>query len=297
MTTQLLPVREAILGKGFPIKRAMPTKALRNIGAWVFLDHAGPSHFAAGDGMDVGPHPHIGLQTFTWLLDGEVMHHDSLGNEQIIRPYQINLMTAGNGISHTELSTATSTALHAAQLWIALPKEKHQQAPDFVHYPLIPHVSHGQYDIHVLVGQYQEHQSAVAVQSPLMALDIQGRENTQVSIALDRDFEHGVLLLEGHASVNDQALSTENWAYLPTGQETLDLHLQAGSRLLLIGGTPLTEKPIVWWNFVGWSHEDIAQARADWQNHHPRFGQVTGYTGQASRFQAPEITATLKSPV
>ncbi|HCO08614.1 MAG TPA: pirin family protein, partial [Acinetobacter ursingii] len=114
-------IRSAEIGKGTVIKRALPSRQKRMIGAWCFLDHAGPVTFPQGDGLDVGPHPHTGLQTFTWMIEGTMMHTDSLGTKQLIRPYQVNLMTAGYGISHTEVAPDTETKMHAAQLWIALP--------------------------------------------------------------------------------------------------------------------------------------------------------------------------------
>ncbi len=136
---QEFPIRRAEIGQGTVIKRALPSRHKRMIGAWCFLDHAGPVHFPQGDGLDVGPHPHIGLQTFTWMIEGTIMHTDSLGSKQLIRPYQVNLMTAGYGISHTEVAPEHETKMHAAQLWIALPDEKRNMAPQFDHYPNLPH--------------------------------------------------------------------------------------------------------------------------------------------------------------
>ena len=132
---QEFPLRSAEIGQGTVIKRALPSRHKRMIGAWCFLDHAGPVTFPQGDGLDVGPHPHIGLQTFTWMIEGTMMHTDSLGSKQLIRPKQVNLMTAGHGISHTEVAPDTETKMHAAQLWIALPDAKIAVEPRFDHYP------------------------------------------------------------------------------------------------------------------------------------------------------------------
>ena len=134
---QRLPARKTILGVDTPILRALPHRERRMVGAWCFLDHLGPTQFAPGDGMHVGAHPHIGLQTFTWMIEGEVLHRDSLGNEQVIRPGQVNLMTAGHGISHTEDSAAEGARMHAAQLWIALPDAERDRAPAFQNHPEI----------------------------------------------------------------------------------------------------------------------------------------------------------------
>ena len=135
---QRIASRHADLGGGFSIARALPTAARRTVGAWCFLDHAGPARFPPGRGMQVGPHPHIGLQTFTWMIEGEVLHHDSLGNRQVIRPGEVNLMTAGRGIAHSEESVGDAGAVHAAQLWIALPEAHRHGEPAFVHHARLP---------------------------------------------------------------------------------------------------------------------------------------------------------------
>jgi len=135
---QRLEARHADLGAGLSIARVLPTATRRTVGAWCFLDHAGPMSCPPGAGMRVGPHPHIGLQTFTWLIEGEVLHHDSLGNRQLIRPGEVNLMTAGRGIAHSEESVGDRGAVHAAQLWIVLPDGERHNAPAFVHHPRLP---------------------------------------------------------------------------------------------------------------------------------------------------------------
>ena len=150
---QEFPLRSAEIGQGTVIKRALPSRHKRMIGAWCFLDHAGPAVFPQGDGLDVGPHPHIGLQTFTWMIEGSMMHTDSLGSRQLIRPGQVNLMTAGYGIAHAEVAPETETHLHAAQLWIALPDSHRHIAPRFQHYPDLPKTKIGDFDATVLAGE------------------------------------------------------------------------------------------------------------------------------------------------
>ena len=140
---QRLPARVSMIGEGTPIRRALPNRARRLVGAWCFLDHAGPVQFGPGDGLHVGAHPHIGLQTFTWMIEGEVLHRDSLGHEQVVRPGEVNLMTAGRGIAHTEDSVQDGGRLHAAQLWIALPRAECNREPAFAHYPVLPVVQAG----------------------------------------------------------------------------------------------------------------------------------------------------------
>lgn len=165
---QDLQLRSAEIGKGTIIKRALPSRHKRLVGAWCFLDHAGPVAFPAGEGLDVGPHPHIGLQTFTWMIEGTMMHSDSLGTQQLIRPKQVNLMTAGYGISHTEVAPETETQMHAAQLWIALPDDKLNIEPRFDHYPELPVVEKDQIEFTVLVGEFLDTQSPVVVHSALL---------------------------------------------------------------------------------------------------------------------------------
>src|SRR6185312_12311610 len=166
---QRISSRHAEVG-GIPINRLMPSRQRRMIGAWCFLDHAGPAVFAPGTGMRVGPHPHIGLQTFTWMIKGEVLHRDSLGNEQIIRPGQVNLMTAGHGIAHTEESLSTENSLHAAQLWIALPPEASNCAPAFDHHPDLPVWSDSGCDFTLLAGNYKGYSAPARLYSPLVGM-------------------------------------------------------------------------------------------------------------------------------
>lgn len=140
---------------GIPVARAIPVKERRTIGPWCFLDHIGPTRFAPGaPGMDVGPHPHIALQTFTWMLEGEILHRDSLGSKQVIRPGQVNLMTAGRGIAHTEESVPNQPDLHAAQLWIALPEADQHTPPRFDHYPTLPRWQQGEITLTLLIGEH-----------------------------------------------------------------------------------------------------------------------------------------------
>ncbi|WP_299150535.1 pirin family protein, partial [uncultured Acinetobacter sp.] len=176
---QEVPLRRAEIGQGTVIKRALPSRHKRMIGAWCFLDHAGPVSFPQGDGLDVGPHPHIGLQTFTWMIEGTLMHTDSIGSKQLIRPKQVNLMTAGQGISHTEVAPEQETHMHAAQLWIALPDAKRNMPSRFDHYPELPVVSRDGVEFTVLVGEFLETRSPVEVHSPLLALDLTAAETVR----------------------------------------------------------------------------------------------------------------------
>lgn len=294
MSIERFELRSAIIGENFPIKRAIPQRELRNVGHWIFLDHAGPVKFNEGENVDVGAHPHIGLQTFTWMLEGEIIHNDSLGSHQIIRPYQINLMTGGQGITHTELSHPDSQALHLAQLWIALPKEKEAIAPDFKHYPVIPHIEHHDHEIYVLVGEFNNELSPVEMHSPLSAIDIKAKQDTILTVPLNSTFEYGLLPLEGTINIDGQSMDDNALAFIPSGSDSIVITLKKDSRILLIGGEPIEQPPLMWWNFVAWEQETIEKALVDWKEHSDRFPPVD-YEGSSEPLIAPELTGKLKN--
>ncbi len=275
---QRVTSRHAEVG-GIPISRLMPSRQRRMIGAWCFLDHAGPAVFQPGAGMRVGPHPHIGLQTFTWMIKGEVLHRDSLGNEQVIRPGQVNLMTAGHGIAHTEESLPGEDHLHAAQLWIALPPEASACAPAFDHHPVLPQWSEAGCDFTLLAGSYRTHRAPAKLYSPLVGMDLFSATGADVQLPLDPAFEYGVLTLEGQAHIGAQPFGVDELAYLGRGNSELRLQLSPGSRAILLGGQPCAQEVLIWWNFVGHSKAEIAQAQHDWEAGSARFGSIQGYDG------------------
>ncbi|MBL8354586.1 MAG: pirin family protein [Delftia acidovorans] len=290
---QHLPTRTADVG-GIPIQRAIPQRALRKVGAWCFLDHAGPAD-PAPPGMQVGPHPHIGLQTFTWMIRGEVLHRDSLGHTQIIRPGQVNLMTAGHGIAHSEESQ-TPSHIHAAQLWIALPESHRNGPPRFQHYPELPRTTVGDFTATVLAGEALGLTSPAEVHTPLMSVDLHadsaGNGNAVATLPLRADFEHAVLSLEGSVSVNGQPLPVEELLYLPMGTASVDIETTPGSRMLVIGGEPMDEAILLWWNFVARTSEEIAEARAQWEAEAGQDAQALP-AGAARRF-GPPLASPLK---
>ena len=275
MTTIVrIPSRDADLGDGMIVRRALPSRQQRMVGAWCFLDHAGPIDFVPGRGMHVGAHPHIGLQTFTWLIEGEVLHRDSLGNEQIIRPGQVNLMTAGRGVVHTEDSLHGGRRLHAAQLWIALPPDFEGCAPDFAHYPVLPQWLENGARLTLLAGAYGERTAPTRLYSPLLGLDIASDAAGAVDLRLDPDFEYGLLPLAGEVAIGDEIFRTDEFAFIGRGRDRLGVKLAAESRVLLLGGQPFAEPVLIWWNFVGFSKAAIAQAQRQWEAGDPRFGEV-----------------------
>jgi len=281
-----LESRTAEIGGGLTIRRALPNRHRRTVGAWCFLDHAGPMEFGADGGMHVGPHPHIGLQTFTWMVEGEVFHRDSLGNEQLITPGQVNLMTAGGGIAHAEDSApGRAGKLHAAQLWIALPEGERRRAPAFRNHPHLPLIESGGFSVRVLAGSAFGQTSPAEVYSPLVGLDLSATSRAALAVPLNTSFEHAALVLSGAASVAGEALAPGTLLYFAPGREELALSTDVAARTLLIGGTPFGEEILVWWNFVARTREEIAAATRDWNA--GRFGAVRG--SPAPPLVAPDV--------
>ena len=242
-------------------------------------------HFPQGDGLDVGPHPHIGLQTFTWMIDGTMMHTDSLGTHQLIQPKQVNLMTAGYGISHTEVAPESETQMHAAQLWIALPDDKINMAPQFDHYPELPVVTQDGIELTVLVGEFLQTKSPVKVHSELLGVDLRSSESQSTVLPLNPKFEYGFMALEGTASINGHELNEDNMVVLEPGLTQVKIDLHAGGRVLLLGGEPFESPILLWWNFVGRTQEELNIAREQWINQDERFGSIPDYDGP--RLEAP----------
>jgi quercetin 2,3-dioxygenase len=282
---ELLPARASDLGEGMLVRRALPTRGRRMVGAWCFLDHVGPAEFAAGHGLRVGPHPHIGLQTFTWMIEGELLHRDSLGFEQWIRPGQVNLMTAGRGIAHAEESPTAGGRVHAVQLWIALPDARRDMAPAFEHYPSLPRIELDGCLLTLLVGGLLGLRSPVAVHSPLLGADLLCARAAILVLPLQPAFEHALLCLEGAVAVDGLRLEPGALLYLGLQREQLQLQAEAGTRLLLVGGVPFGEEVLMWWNFVARTPEEMMQATAQW-NAGEGFGDVPGTT--LARLVAPD---------
>ncbi|HEX5805357.1 MAG TPA: pirin family protein [Macromonas sp.] len=287
-TIDRVPLKSAEIGEGLTIRRALPTRQRRMVGAWCFLDHLGPVAFGAGEGMHVGAHPHTCLQTFTWMIQGQILHRDSLGSQQVIRPGQVNLMTAGRGIVHTEDSLPAEPLLHAAQLWIALPPEHADTAPAFEHYPDLPTWSDGGVDFTLLAGHHGGHTAPTRLYSPLLGLDLNSEAGATATLALNPAFEYGLLPLQGRLRIGSETLSTDEFAYLGQGHSRLVLELEAGSRVLLLGGAPFEHPIVMWWNFVDFSREAIAQSQKEWEANAPRFGRVAGDEGR--RLLAPALS-------
>ena len=275
------------LGDGMVVRRALPARARRMIGAWCFLDHLGPVDFGPGRGMHVDAHPHTGLQTFTWLIEGEVRHRDSLGSDQIIRPGQVNLMTAGHGIVHTEDSVGEGGRLHAAQLWIALPPAATDCEPAFEHFPDLPRWDEQGCSFTLVAGRFAGRTMPARFHSPLLGLDVRSEAATAIDLPLEPAFEHGILPLEGEIRSGGEHFATDELACLAPGADRIAIELAAGTRILVLGGEPFAEPVLMWWNFVGLGKEQIAAAQREWEAGGPRFGPVAGAADR--RLVAPAL--------
>jgi len=284
---QRIATRDAVLGAGMTIRRALPGRHRRMVGAWCFLDHFGPVDVSRGAGLRVGPHPHIGLQTVTWPLEGEIVHRDSLGCLQPIRPGQLNLMTAGRGISHSEESPAhRPPGLHGAQLWIALPDANRDCEPAFDHHAELPVLRRDDVTITVLLGEAFGERSPGKIYSPLVGIDLTTQGDAGTRVPLQPGFEYGALVLQGGVLLEDEPLAIGTFLYLGCGRESLRLRASAAARVLLIGGEPFGEEVLLWWNFVARTRVEIEAARSDWEAGR-RFGEVRGYPG--GRLAAPPL--------
>lgn len=287
MKSERLESHRAVIGDSFEIRRALPNRHRRMVGAWCFLDHAGPADYATGQGINIGPHPHIGLQTFSWMIEGRILHRDSLGFAQWIDPGQVNLMTAGRGISHSEESPADAPGrFQLAQLWIALPKHECNREPAFHHYPVLPILDRGGFRITVLAGTFAGERSPAEVYSPIVGLDLATPGRAHAELRLDPAFEYAVMTFEGAPMVDGESLAPGTLLYLGTARSTLTVDCAGAARLLVLGGEPFAEEILLWWNFVARTREEMQLATRDW-NEGSRFGRVEG--ARAAPLVAPDI--------
>jgi quercetin 2,3-dioxygenase len=299
---QVLAPRDVPLGgtRAMHVRRTLPHRDLPTVGAWCFLDDYGPQDVGGAGAMRVPPHPHTGLQTVTWLLDGQVRHQDSLGNDVLVRPGELNLMTAGRGISHAETSPAGTTGdLRGLQLWVALPSEHRDVAPDLGHHADLS-VLHGDgFDATVLLGSLMGATSPARTFTPIVGAEVELRAGASATVDLERAYEHAVLALSDDLVVDGTPIGRAHLVRLPPGRTVL--RLSAGptaGRLLLLGGEPFDEELLMWWNFVARSHDEIVESREEWMaavdGEATRFGQVSGYDGAA--LPAPAVPTSRLRP-
>ncbi|MFD4457079.1 pirin family protein [Nocardia sp. NPDC058480] len=290
--TELYPAREVPLGgvRGVYVERTLPQRDLPTVGAWCFLDRFGSAAATeAGASPDILPHPHIGLQTVTWPLDGRIRHHDSVGSDVEIEPGQLNLMTSGRGIAHSEFGVPGAESGHGLQLWIALPGHATGIDPHFEQHRELPIYAEPGLRATVLIGALGGVRSPAKAYTPIVGADIVLDPGAEVRLPLERAFEHAVLVIEGSATVDGTELTAGPLLYLGTDRTELRLSSTDGAHFALVGGEPLAEELVMWWNFVGRSHDEIVAARQAWEaRDSSRFPLVVGH-GPDERIPAPPL--------
>ncbi|MDI2098464.1 pirin family protein [Ruicaihuangia caeni] len=286
---EIIEPREVPLGgpRAMEVRRTLPQKARSLIGAWCFADHYGPDP-AGPRRMDVPPHPHTGLQTVTWLFAGEIEHHDSSGGHAMVRPGQLNLMTAGRGVQHSEVSTAAQGVLHGVQLWTALPDHaRHGRA--FFEHSEPPVLDHQGARVSVFLGSLLGYTAEATTFTPLVGAQLDLPAGVSVELPVDERFEHGVLVDAGEISFEGTPVPRASLGYRAPGATTLSIANTGDSlgRVVLIGGEPFGEQIVMWWNFIGRTHDEVVAFREQWQREvidgetdAGRFGRVEGYVGR-----------------
>lgn len=288
---QVLAPRDVPLGgpRAMHVRRTLPHRDRSFVGAWCFVDHYGPDPVADTGGMDVPPHPHAGLQTVTWLFQGEVEHHDSGGAHVVVRPGEVNLMTAGHGIAHSEVSTAATPVLHGVQLWVVLPEAdrglpralQHHAAPEARPAPGVR--------LRVFVGALAGQASPVRTRTPLLGAQLLLAAGTTWRVDVPAGHEHAVLVDEGVVRMDGTTLRAGELGVRDAGPGTLELSAETDVRLVVLGGEPYDEQIVMWWNFIGRDHDDVVAQREAWQAGSSRFGDVPGYPGKLTRLPAPTL--------
>ena len=278
VSPRVLTARTAEVG-GLPIRRALPQRSLRTVGPWCFVDHMGPELITPTQGLDVGPHPHIGLHTATWLFEGAVVHTDSLGSDQLIRPGELNLMTAGHGIVHAEQADRVqSQTLHGIQLWLAQPEETREGHPGFTHHGDLPEVEWESGRATAFLGTWAGVSSEVSVEHRAVGVDIAHGAGTS-TWALDPSFEHAIYCAVGSVDIGGSHIREGELLAWRPGPGELTLRCEADTQLILLGGEPWTEPLFMWWNFVARSKAEVAEAITAWSawtdhGEHERFAPM-----------------------
>lgn len=275
------------LGGGFKVQRALPSAQRRMVGPFVFFDRMGPELLTSGQGLDVRPHPHIGLATVTYLFDGEILHRDSLGSVQPIRPGAVNWMTAGSGIVHSERTPpelrGVETRLFGIQSWIALPRRDEETAPAFVHYPdeTLPLVEAEGQHIRLICGALYGLRAPVKTFSEMFYADATLAPGAVLQVPAEYE-ERAVYIVDGSVQIERTIFDTGKLVVLKPGKPVTLRALAARARLMLLGGEPLDGPRHIWWNFVSSSRERIEQAKSDW-----RAGRFAGVPGDTEFIPLP----------
>ncbi len=258
------------LGDGFSVSRVVPQANLRSLGPFVFFDYFGPAKFAPGKGLDVRPHPHIGLATVTYLFDGEIMHRDNLGSVQAIAPGAVNWMTAGRGIVHSERTPpvirAAGHAMHGIQSWIGLPQSDEEAPPSFVHVGAtdLPSKNIGGAALHIVAGEAYGLEAPVPTFSPMFYVDAKLKRGASLDLT-DEYAERGIFVVGGSIKIGGEQHQPGTMIVVAP-EEKVSIAAPAGARVMLVGGAPLDGVRHVWWNFVSSSKERIERAKAEWRD-------------------------------
>ncbi|MCH2548069.1 MAG: pirin family protein [Alphaproteobacteria bacterium] len=253
---------------GFSVKRSLPFAKQRMVGPWIFFDHMGPASFPVGQGLDVRPHPHIGLATVTYLFHGEIIHRDSLGSHQAIRPGDVNLMIAGRGITHSERSPQNHRenghVIEGLQLWMALPQSHQEMAPQFHHYNKndLPYVELDGCSIQVMLGAAFGVISPIVTHSPCFFAQAECSQGADLQVPMLS--EQAIYVVEGNVAINSTTVPNQHLIIL-TSNSTPILHMLEDSKIILLGGSPLGKRHI-WWNFVSTDKARIDAAKQQWKN-------------------------------
>jgi redox-sensitive bicupin YhaK (pirin superfamily) len=285
---QVLEGRPRDLG-GFGVRRVLPAGGLQTVGPFIFFDHMGPAVFAAGSGVDVRPHPHIGLATVTYLFAGEFMHRDSLGSAQLIRPGDVNWMVAGSGIVHSERTPAEArhaiggAAIHGIQTWVALPQSHEACAPAFEHHhaQALPEIRHEGAVLRLIAGEAWERRAPASVFSPMFYLDGSLEAGATVDLP-DGYAERAAYVAEGEIDAGGTRHGVGRMIVFAPGEST-SIRALVVSRVMLLGGAPLDGPRYIWWNFVSSSRDRIEQAKRDWRD-----GRFAPVPGDDERIPLPE---------
>ncbi len=304
---EVLAPREVPLGglRAITVRRTLPNRTRSFVGAWCFVDHYGPQDVApdGSGGMLVPPHPHTGLQTVSWLFEGAVEHRDSGGVTALVRPGEVNLMTAGDGIAHSEVSTPETRVLHGVQLWVALPEADRRAARAFAHFvPEVVDLPANAGQLRVFIGSLGcvdgevRSTSPVETSTPLLGAQLDLHPGARVRLAVDQAFEHAVLLDTGAVAVQGDPLGFGDLACLEPGVGELVLEAGPdGARAVLLGGAPFEEEIVMWWNFVGRDHDEIVAFREAYEARSAQFGEVPGWA-DADRIPAPPMPGVRLRP-
>ncbi|MDT0212378.1 pirin family protein [Rothia sp. ARF10] len=271
------------------VRRTLPHRDRSFIGAWCFVDHYGPDAVDATGGMDVPPHPHTGLQTVSWLFEGEVEHRDSGGVHAMVRPGEVNLMTSGYGIAHSEVSTPTTSTLHGVQLWVVLPEADRDLEREFQHHAAPTLALAEGVEGRVFVGSLAGRTSPVRTRTPLLGAEVTLTAGATWAVPVETAYEHGVLVDTGRVTFDGTTLERGDLGVVDAGPAELTLEALEPSRIVLLGGTPHDESIVMWWNFIGRDHDEIVAFRDAWQSRAERFGEVEGYAGRLTWLPAPEL--------